>query len=239
MRGSWAMAVAVLVAGCGGKPHDTGNEMGAGTQDTAMMAMGAGGVEYTVILKSRWTRANFPYEYPEAGVVSGPHFSGLIGATHHAGYDIFAEGQAPTPGLERLSEEGKHTPLDSEIRAAQAAGSAGALFESGPLRDFSDSLVATFSADPQHPMVSVVAMIAPSPDWFTGVRAVNLMENGQWVANRTIDLYAYDSGGDDGTTYKAADQDTNPKKPTMKAATPHFVVNGSARAVGSITFVRK
>jgi len=135
--------------------------------------------------------------------------------------------------------EVKHAPLDEEIRAAISAGAAGALFETGALRDFADSLVGTFSADPAHPMVSVVAMIAPSPDWFTGVREVNLMENGQWVGTRTLDLYAYDSGGDDGTTYKAADKDNNPKKPTMKSVDPHFVSNGSAQPVGSITFIKK
>lgn len=230
-RGRWVMA-AMLMAACSGKKD-------AATRDTTMMASGAMTAEYTVILKSRWTRANFPLEYPEAGVLTGPHFSGLIGATHGAGYEIFTEGSMPTMGLERLSEEGKHTPLDEEIRAAISAGTAGALFETGALRDFSDSLVTTFNADPSHPVVSVVAMVAPSPDWFTGVRNVNLMENGQWVGSRTLDLYAYDSGGDDGTTYKATDKDNNPKKPTMKSMDPHFASNGSAQPVGSITFIRK
>jgi hypothetical protein len=82
-------------------------------------------------------------------------------------------------------------------------------------------------------------MIAPSPDWFTGVANVNLMENGAWAASRTLDLVAYDSGGDDGTTYKAPDKDNNPKKPTSKATTQHFVVNGATVPVGSVTFIKK
>jgi hypothetical protein len=82
-------------------------------------------------------------------------------------------------------------------------------------------------------------MVAPSPDWFTGVSNVNLMENGAWVGSKTLDLQAYDSGGDDGTTYKASDKDTNPKKPTSKAATRHFVVNGATVPVGSVTFIKK
>lgn len=126
-------------------------------------------------------------------------FSGLIGATHNDTYSLFNEGMMPTPGLERLSEEGKHDPLDAEIRAALAAGSVGALVETGPLRDFGDSLVTTVRVNSTHPMVSLVAMIAPSPDWFAGVRSVNLMENGAWVESRTLELRAYDSGGDDGT----------------------------------------
>jgi hypothetical protein len=163
----------------------------------------------------------------------------VIGAAHNASYSIFTEGSTPTPGLERLSEQGKHDPLDAEINAATAAGTAGPIFTTGPLKDFADSLVGTVQVDSAHPMVSLVMMVAPSPDWFTGVSNVNLMENGAWVASRTMDLLAYDSGGDDGTTYKAGDKDTNPKKPTSKASTPHFVVNGVAVPVGSVTFIKK
>jgi hypothetical protein len=208
-------------------------------QDSAAMGMAISPAEYTIVVKSSWTPTNHPLEYPAAGALTGPHFSGVIGTSHNASYSIFAEGTPPTPGLERLSEEGKHDPLDAEIRAAITAGTAGTLFESGPLRDFKDSIVTSAKVDEAHPMVSLVAMVAPSPDWFTGVSHVNLMENGAWVPSKTIDLLAFDSGGDDGTTYKAPDKDTNPKKPTSKAATPHFVVNGVTVPVGSVTFIKK
>jgi hypothetical protein len=226
-------ALAVATAACG-RDRD---ERAQGGAMADQMAMGA--AEYTVVLKSAWTPATHPFEYPTAGALTGPHFSGLIGASHNASYALFAEGAPPTPGLERLSEEGRHSPLDEEIRAAIAAGSAGALIETGALRDFGDSLVTTVQVDDAHPMVSLVAMIAPSPDWFTGAASVNLVENGAWVPSRTVELVAWDSGGDDGTTYKAPDRDANPKKPTTRAATPHFVVNGAPVPVGSVTFTRR
>jgi hypothetical protein len=197
------------------------------------------GVEYTIVVKSMWTRDRFPFEYPEAGAFTGPHFSGVIGASHEPSYSIFAVGSRPTPGLEKLSEEGKHAPLDAEIRAAVASGSAGMLFESDALRDFKDSLVTTVRVDADHPLVSLVAMVAPSPDWFTGVSNVNLMENGSWVASRSLELWAYDSGGDDGTTYKAPDKDNNPKKPTSRATSRHFAPNGTPMPVGIVTITRK
>jgi hypothetical protein len=221
-----AMAVGLVVAGAAA----------AYSKAHAQAAMPAGTVEYTVVLKSTWTPANHPFEYPTAGVLSGPHFSGLIGASHGVSYALFAEGKTPTPGLEHLSEQGKHSPLDAEIRAAVGMGGVGLLFESGPLRDFGDSVVTTVRVDHAHPLVSFVAMIAPSPDWFTGASNVNLMENGAWVASRMLMLNAYDSGGDDGTTYKAADVDANPKHPTMRAVTRHFVVNGQQVPVATVTF---
>ncbi|HEV8382394.1 MAG TPA: spondin domain-containing protein [Gemmatimonadales bacterium] len=200
----------------------------------AHAAMPAGPAEYTVIIKSTWTTRTHPFEYP-----SGAHFSGMIGASHNAKYSIFAIGRRPTPGLERLSEEGKHSPLDTEIKTAIDQGNALMLFESGGLKNWKDSMVATVRVDPAHPLVSVVNMVAPSPDWFTGASSVNLAENGAWVPRRTLTLPAYDSGGDDGKTYKAPDKDTNPKKPTTRAATRHFMSNGRVKPVATLTFVLK
>jgi len=190
--------------------------------------------EYTVIIKSTWTKANFPLDYP-----SDAHFSGMIGASHNGHYTIFAIGKKPTKGLERLSEEGKHSPLNDEIKAEIDRGNALAEFESGGLKNWKDSMTATVRVDPAHPFVAVVNMVAPSPDWFTGATDVNLIENGAWVSRRQIVLPAYDSGGDDGTTYKAADKDANPKKPTTRNTNRHFVVHGKVQPVAVLIFVRK
>jgi len=230
----------VLAAAACGKGEEAKDEMGmSGANATPAGTMTDGGAEYTVILKNAWTPATHPFEYPPAAAIGGPHFSGVVGASHNASFTLFKEGSMPTPGLERLSEEGKPTPLDEEIRAAVASGTAGALFTSGPLRDFKDSIVTTLRVDPTHPMVSLVAMIAPSPDWFAGVSDVNLLENGQWASSRTLQLYAWDSGGDEGTTYKASDRDNNPKKPTMKAISRHFTKDGAAVPVATVVLIKK
>src|SRR3989449_666162 len=227
LRSSHLLVTAAFVAACGKEAPKAPAAPPPGAMPTAA-------AEYTVIIKSTWTKKTHPFEYP-----SGAHFSGMIGASHNAKYSIFAVGRRPTPGLERLSEEGKHSPLDTEIRAAIDQGNALMLFESGGLKNWKDSMVATVRVDPAHPLVSVVNMIAPSPDWFTGASSVNLAENGAWISRRTVTLYAYDSGGDDGTTYNARDKDTNPKKPTTRAATRHFVLHGRVKPVATVTFVRK
>lgn len=210
--------------------------MAAGLLYGAAPAAAEEDVVYSVTFTRTWTEKTHPLEYPKAGLLTGPHFSGLIGATHADGYVLFKEGTPPTPGLERLSEEGKHNPLDEEIKAAIQAGKAGALFETGPIRDASKSETTTVHVTAKFPMVSAVAMIAPSPDWFAGVANVNLREGGNWVQTKTVELQPWDSGGDDGATYTAPDNDTNPKKPTSRATTRHFVIGGSAPAVGTLTF---
>jgi hypothetical protein len=245
MTGTWtrwptlsAVAVALIACGKNDGGMRTANDMAANAQaDTAAPTASVaklGSAEYTIVVKSRWTKAEHPFEWPATA-----HFSGVIGTNHTPAYSIFAVGTPPTPGLENLSEEGKHTPLDNEIRAAISAGNAGTLFETGPLRNFADSIVGTVKVNDAFPLVSLAMMVAPSPDWFTGVRNVDLRENGAWAPWRTLDLVAYDSGGDDGTTYLAPNKDTNPKKPTSQAMTPHFVINGNVVPVGSVTFTKK
>jgi len=215
-----------------------GSVLAAGLLCAGAPAYAQDGAEYTVTFTRTWTEKTHPLEYPPAGLVGGPHFSGLIGASHADGYAIFKEGTTPTPGLEKLSEEGKHSPLDNEIRAAIKAGKAGTLFETGPIRDAAKTETTKVRVTDKFPMVSAVAMIAPSPDWFAGAANVNLKEGGKWAQTKTVELRPWDSGGDDGTTYKAPDKDTNPKKNSMKATTRHFVMNGGTPPVGTLTFTR-
>lgn len=228
------VALALVSLAC---TEEKAEDMGSASATQAGGAMDA--VEYTLVFKNAWTAATHPFEYPEAGAISGPHYSGIVGATHNGSFSLFKQGAMPTPGLEMLSEMGKPSPLDEEIKAAMGGGGVGALFTTGPLRDLRDSIVTTFRVDAAHPMVSFVAMIAPSPDWFTGAADVNLMEGGQWAQSKTLELYAWDSGGDDGATYKAADKDNNPKKPTMQSMSRHFAANGTAVPVATVTVLRK
>jgi Spondin_N len=100
------------------------------------------------------------------------------------------------------------------------AGKAGALFETGPIRDASKTETAKARVSEKFPMVSAVAMIAPSPDWFAGVANVNLKEGGKWVATKTVELRPWDSGDDDGATYKAPDKDNNPQEEHDKGDEP-------------------
>jgi len=201
---------------------------------SALPAFADDGASYEITVTGLWTADRFPLEYPKAGVLTGPHFSGVIGASHNGHYALFQPGMLPTVGLERLSEEGKHSPLDKEIKDAIAAGRAGALFETDPIKDFSKSVTGSVHVDMANPNVSAVAMIAPSPDWFAGVANVSLVEGGQYVAEKTVDLYAWDSGGDDGATYTAPDQDVPQKRATTVASMKHF----GEKPVARITFRR-
>lgn len=180
--------------------------------------------KYEIQFQGQWTATSHPLEYP-----SNAHFSGLVGATHNGAYKLFRVGDNATDGLKRLSEMGAHAPFDQEIRAAIAAGQAGQLFETGALFGAPWQSKAEFSVDQKNNMVSFAAMIAPSPDWFTGASDVTLWENGDWVREKTLMLYAYDAGTDNGKTYQAADMEAAPRGSVALNQAPHFVKDGKLK----------
>ena len=201
----------------------------------AHAASAAPPVRYQVVFERTWSAETHPKDFPLLA-----HFSPVIGVTHGAKYAPFTIGGTATPGLEHLCEEGKHQPLDDEIRAAIEAGSAGALIETpDPLRSAPGQATANFEIDAQHPMVSIAAMIAPSPDWCAVAASVSLQENGEWVAKKTLPLEAWDMGTDSATSYRALDDDTQPRGKIGLNGLPYFVKDGTRVPVGTVTFIRQ
>jgi len=199
----------------------------------------AGTARYQVTFIPSWNPQSHPLHYPLSHAKHGL-LTPMIGATHNSGYAIFREGMKPTPGLERLSEMGKHDPLDKEIREAIAGGTAGSLIEAdmgspGPVHS---PVAVEFEVGEQFSLVSLVGMIAPSPDWFYGVSGVELLQDGQWVPRVTVDAYAWDSGGDSGLTYMSEDSDLEPKAPTRFTDAESFVQGGKRIPVGTFVFKR-
>ncbi len=202
---------------------------------TAQPALAGPPVRYQVTFERTWSADTHPQDFPLLA-----HFSPVIGATHDGRYDLFASGSVASAGIEKLCEEGKHQPLDAEIRSAIQAGSAGALIETpDPLRSVPGTAVASFEIDEQHPMVSIGAMIAPSPDWCAVAADVSLFENGAWVAKKTVSLEAWDVGTDSATSYRALDADMQPRGKEMPSDSAYFVTGGKRVPVGNVTFVRQ
>lgn len=191
-------------------------------------------VRYQVTFTRTWSAETHPQDFPLLA-----HFSPVIGSTHNGSYELFQVGKRATAGLEHLCEEGKHQPLDGEIRTAIQKSGAGVLIETpDPLRSAPGQAAATFEIDPQHPMVSIAAMIAPSPDWCAVAADVLLYQNGQWLAEKTVALEAWDMGTDSATSYRALDQDSQPRGSIQPSDSPYFGKNGK-RTVGSVKFVRQ
>jgi len=190
---------------------------------------------YQVTFERGWTSESHPQDFPLLA-----HFSPVIGFTHAPGRGPLMLGGTASDGVEKLCEEGKHQPLDAEIRGAMGPGGVGALIETGdPIRDDHGKAVTDFEIDPAHSQVSIAAMIAPSPDWCAAALDVDLREGGHWVSEKRVALFSYDAGTDSATSYRALDHDMQPRGPIQPNASPYFNRDGKATPVGTVVFVRK
>ena len=63
-----------------------------------------------------------------------------------------------------------------------------------------------------HPRVTLVTMIAPSPDWFVGVSGLSLLDaSGNWLPSHEVKLYPWDAGTENGDEFSLSNPTTSPQ----------------------------
>ena len=175
---------------------------------------GADVAEYRVTFDATWRSATHSGAYP-----MGAHFSPLVGGTHNASISFWGAGSLASDAIEQMAEEGADGPLTSEVNAAISAGDAFSVI-SGIGIDSPGSTQATFFIDDAYPLVTLVTMVAPSPDWFVGISGVSLRSGGAWIDDLVLDLDPYDAGTDSGTDFNSSNQDTDPPDPIALLGAP-------------------
>jgi hypothetical protein len=112
-----------------------------------------------------------------------------------------------------MAERGQQATLLSEIAPAITSGVAHLPLSGGGIGTSPGSVSLTFpqAMNRDYPLVTLVSMIAPSPDWFAGVDSLSLITNGNWVTNLVVTLHGYDAGTDGGPSYASPDQATVPR----------------------------
>jgi hypothetical protein len=175
---------------------------------SASQALASESASYRVTFEADWSQETHPISFP-----SNPHFSGLIGATHNDQAVLWRSGELASDGIEQMAETGGKSMLLSEISSLAQDDLAGFLLSGGGIANSPGSVSLEFSINRSHPLVSLVTMIAPSPDWFVGVDSLPLRDNGQWIEELSVELQAYDSGTDSGRDYESSNADTQPAEP--------------------------
>lgn len=188
--------------------------------------------DYDLRFEFRWSAETHPEDFPPRA-----SFSRLAGAVHDRELvQFWQEGELASPGLRSLAETGSEDLFAEEVSAAIAQGHAAARI-SGP--DISRSPGATtrwVRVTQTYSDVTVLTRFEPSPDWFVGIAGVRLFEEGQWVEEKVVEIYALDAGTDGGGTYTSPDEPLDPPEPVSRITSGPL---GNGQPIGSFRFVRR
>ena len=163
---------------------------------------------YQLDFDATWSAQTHPQNFPASA-----HFSPLIGGVHADTVAFWTVGDLASLGIQRMAEWGSITPLDEEVQAAVDADDALAVLTGSGLPTSPGHVGLTFTATDDFPRLTLVTMIAPSPDWFVGVAGLDLRPGGVWAENLVVDLLPHDAGTDAGISYSSPDQPEVPHVP--------------------------
>jgi len=191
---------------------------------------------YKVTFNLNWNSTNFPLDYPV-----NAHFSKVIGWSHNSASTLFKEGTIASVGIKDMAERGSTNPLDVEIASKISNKEGHQLVVGGSLTGGSGSIVLdSVEVTKTFPLLSLVSMLAPSPDWYIGVLDVNLHENNEFLVEKTVDIIIYDAGTDSGVTFLSEDSISSPQQ-IIKTFIEAPLGNGIKlnKVIGTVTFVKQ
>lgn len=166
---------------------------------------------YKIEFISNWSSTTHPTDYPSTSA----HWSSLIGATHKDAGPLFEVGQEATNGVEQVAETGGTSIITQEINTLIAADLAYEMINGSGLGSGPGTItINNVDVDADFPFLSLITMIAPSPDWVAMIANEKLTDsNNDWLPSISIDVYATDAGTDGGITYTSSNANTSPRDP--------------------------
>lgn len=175
---------------------------------TTSLSFGQSTATYTITFNSVWNASD------HGTLPSNAHWSKLVGATHNSNVSFLQIGQIASPGIEKVAEEGSNTLFNSEVNTSISAGDANQYINGNDLPAATGNIViAGLQMSENFPLLTLVSMIAPSPDWMIAINGLNLRNETGWKDSIIVDVFCYDAGSDNGTNYTSSNSDTNPKQP--------------------------
>ena len=167
---------------------------------TSMASFSQTTATYDITFTSVWNATDH-------GTLPGnAHWSKLVGANHNSNRTFLQMGQTASAGIEDIAEQGDNDifkdneviptiPLDTQqyINGNSLGSATGRI------------MINDLEISEDFPLLTLVSMIAPSPDWMIAVNSINLRNGGSWKPSITIDLFPYDAGTDNGVNYTSSD----------------------------------
>ena len=161
-----------------------------------------GSAKYKVIFKNLLTEENFGDlpGFPKTGLV----FSPLAGVSHSNRLSFFTIRGFASKEVEQIAETGvnkkfirRAMKLRSQGRGVKSVVDVGAPTLPGKVQAL------TLKVDCKHPFLTVLGMIAPSPDWIVQLNNRDTYDEkkGKFINFMSGTLIAYDTGVDDGREF--------------------------------------
>lgn len=195
-----SLALCLVLSACGGSgnnaPANTTSPPLDKTSETA---------SYQVTFTGQWD-SSF------GTVPSGAHFTQLAGSAVLSSSSLWINGQAASPGIEALAEDGTTGTFIGEINAEATANTAlKSVTSSSSNIGATGTTSFTIETSRTFPLFTFATMIAPSPDWFVGQSQFNFHNaSGEWKTDETVQLRTYDSGTEEGITFSRSNPATAP-----------------------------
>lgn len=165
---------------------------------------------YTVTFTGTWNSVD------HGMLPSNDHWSNLVGATHNGSVVFWEDGLMASAGIEDVAEVGNNDNFEAEVNTAIGNNTADQWLREAfsPNNATGNCVIMDFTVNENFPLLTLATMIAPSPDWFTGLNSYSLLDgSNNWKNNITIDLFPYDAGTEDGTDYDMSNPASNPQVP--------------------------
>ena len=183
---------------------------------------------YSCTLTNLWSEATHPVLYDSIRATA--HWSPPILAAHGESFSLWVPNTVASPSIEMVAEMGVTSPLRQEIVEAQGLGLAGDFsigtdqFNAFDEPQIFDDLELT----PELPFVSTISMIAPSPDWISGISSFRPVDavDGVWYEFFEVATYPWDAGTEMGDTYSLSNAAQVPPNPITRLTVDTVPENG-------------
>jgi len=178
-------------------------------------------VEYNCVFENLWTKERHPRDYPYDAM----HWKEQVLASHNFEYSMWKENSFASTAVRKLIEKYDVSFLTEEIMTNHGSweiGYARHIRNGEEQNQNNNNNAEVFEFE--HPIrmsssnnhyLSVIAKMAPSPDWFSGFYDVNVIKEDTmtWYDEFSIETYPFDAGIDDGTAYYTIEIPTEPPQP--------------------------
>ena len=154
-------------------------------------------IPYTLTFNAKWTSMTHPTNYPRG---RNPHFTTLVGASHNDSVVFWQRGGFASAGVEGVAEFGSTRTFLSEIATKE---------------DKDEAIAASASKiiiSQNHPLFTMISMLAPSPDWFVGIGGFDMRvdrSEDTFYDEVVIPLRLYDAGTQAGDVFKLSGNGTD------------------------------